>query len=254
MAEQNNVTMTPENQYLEQKKISKKKIIKRIVAIVFIEILILGVFSCVTFKFGIQNRLIREASKDISGKIRTEKGTYIGKTDFGNFFGKGTFSFKTGTVYSGDWENNKMNGEGVLKIPSEGTYKGTFKNSEKSGNGIYEWKDGTKYEGEWKNDKMWGTGTYTSSSGITYKGTFRENEFEDGECTFNNETGEYVIKYSEGNIVDSLIKFSDGTVYAGQCSGTEIVGTGTMKYSNGDQYNGAFESGKKNGKGIYRWK
>ena len=27
-----------------------------------------------------------------------------------------------------------------------------------------------------------------------------------------------------------------------------------MKYSNGDQYNGAFESGKKNGKGIYRWK
>lgn len=80
---------------------------------------------------------------------------------------------------------------------------------------------------------------------ITYKGTFRENKFEDGECTFNNETGEYVIKYSEGNIVDSLIKFSDGTVYTGQCSGTEIVGTGIMKYSNGDQYNGAFESGKR---------
>lgn len=73
MAERNNVTMTPEKQYLEQNKISKNKIIKRIVAIVFIEILILGVFSCVTFKFGIQNRLIREVSKDISEKLKQKR-------------------------------------------------------------------------------------------------------------------------------------------------------------------------------------
>ena len=73
MAEQNNVTMTPENQYLEQKKISKKKIIKRIVAIVFIEILILGVFSCVTFKFGIQNRLIRELQRIFQEKLEQKR-------------------------------------------------------------------------------------------------------------------------------------------------------------------------------------
>ena len=73
MAEQNNVTMTPENQYLEQKKISKKKIIKRIVAIVFIEILILGVFSCVTFKFVIQNRLIRELQRIFQEKLEQKR-------------------------------------------------------------------------------------------------------------------------------------------------------------------------------------
>ena len=38
--------------------------------------------------------------------------------------GKGTYSWNNGSVYSGDWENNKITGQGVYKWHNGKEYTG----------------------------------------------------------------------------------------------------------------------------------
>lgn len=54
-----------------------------------------------------------------------------GETDFGYFSGEGKFSFKTGTEYTGEWNQNQLKGKGIWHTPNEGTYHGEFSESKK---------------------------------------------------------------------------------------------------------------------------
>ena len=99
-------------------------------------------------------RVTMQIENNLNGENKFATGTYLGETDFGYFFGEGTFNFTSGSVYTGQWSNNKMNGLGVLNIPSEGMYEGEFVESEKSGRGTFTWDDGAVYDGEWKNDQL----------------------------------------------------------------------------------------------------
>ena len=83
MEEQEKDIMSPENQYIEQMKLSKSKTLKEIISIVLVETIIIGIFVYGTIANNVQNRLLREVENDFSGKINIAKGEYIGKTDFG---------------------------------------------------------------------------------------------------------------------------------------------------------------------------
>jgi len=61
---------------------------------------------------------------------------------------------KKGSFYEGIWDKQLLLGIETWKDGS--LYMGEFKNNKKDGLGLYRWQDGTIYYGEWKNDTMEG--------------------------------------------------------------------------------------------------
>ncbi len=242
-------------QELYQNSVRKRKRLRIFVLIVVLgaEILLGNYYVHIVHAHNFMERIAREYQIRTKGMILLETGTYTGETNFGYFFGNGVFLFKTGTEYSGEWEDNQLSGLGTLNVPSEGVYEGNFINSQKSGQGVFSWEDGSVYEGEWKNDKMHGQGVYTSSDDVVYNGTFEENLFWTGECTFTNNTGSYSVVYKDGEIDSAIVFFEDGSVYEGFLTLGGISGTGTFLYSNGDSYTGYFSGDLRSGKGEYIW-
>ena len=100
---------------------------------------------------------------------------------------------------------------------------------------------------------MCGQGTYTTPDGVVYTGTFKDNTFQDGSCTFENNTGKYSLTYKSGAIDKASIEYVDGSTYTGACDVHGLTGLGTMTFVSGDKYEGAFSNGCRNGKGVYRW-
>ena len=211
-----------------------------------------GMFNVVR-KYDLKTRVLQEFEIRHSGKIRLKTGTYEGNTDFGYFTGNGSFNFDSGTLYTGQWNENLFEGIGELKIPSEGTYEGGFSGSKKSGEGIFTWEDGTIYNGKWKEDHMNGQGEYSEPDGTVYKGKFKKDALYSGTCSFKNDTGSYVLTYKKGEIVEADIEFTDGTHYVGAADEKTINGSGTMSFSADETYSGSFENGKRSGTGTYTW-
>ena len=76
--------------------------------------------------------------------------------------------------YEGEWFEDKMHGEGVLRFASGAMYKGTFAENKYAGEGTYSFPDGTsKYVGLWENSRMHGMdGVYTDKESHEWKGQF----------------------------------------------------------------------------------
>ncbi|KAF5904199.1 MORN repeat-containing protein 2 isoform X1, partial [Clarias magur] len=66
--------------------------------------------------------------------------------------GFGTQTSSSGTMYTGEWDNDKMNGRGTLSHPSGAVYKGQFRDNMYHGDGTYHFPDGTKYTGMFCNN------------------------------------------------------------------------------------------------------
>ena len=247
-------TTTPFELYNQHRKTSKGKFIRSFLCLLLVEGLILCGFGYGIYQNGIHKRLSRELEMQLGGEISLATGTYSGDTDFGYFDGLGDYSFRSGSTYSGEWDENEFYGAGILKSPTEGTYDGEFKDSKKDGQGTFLWLDGTTYEGSWKNDMMAGEGVYKGPNSLVYSGVFKDNQFESGTCTFENQTGDYQLTYDNGSIIEAVIMFHDNTKYTGQCGITALEGEGTLSFSDGDSFTGGFDDGKRNGSGKYSWK
>ena len=245
--------ITTEEAYNRSVSFRKKLYALGLATLLIFELGVAGGFSYEIYKDNLYGRVLREYEIRHTGGIRLTTGTYTGETDFGYFFGTGTFEFDAGGAYKGSWNNNLLSGHGELRVPSEGSYDGEFIASQKSGNGIFTWDDGSVYDGGWKNDMMSGQGMYTGSDGVIYSGTFYENAFYEGKCTFTNETGSYVLSYKGGAVDNAVIEFSDGTRYIGGADENSLNGSGKMTFANDDVYNGSFVNGIRNGTGIYTW-
>ena len=57
------------------------------------------------------------------------------------------FKHFQGYVYEGNWENDRMEGQGRLSMPDGSVFEGKFQNGKFHGHGVYCWSDGSKYEG-----------------------------------------------------------------------------------------------------------
>ncbi|XP_026116941.1 MORN repeat-containing protein 2 isoform X2 [Carassius auratus] len=87
--------------------------------------------------------------------------------------GSGTQTSASGVTYTGEWDNDKMNGRGTLTHPSGAIYSGLFRDNMYHGKGTYRFPDGTEYTGTFNNNRFEGEGEFTDSQGLVWTGMFR---------------------------------------------------------------------------------
>lgn len=243
--------MEEENQISVDVAPPKKKIIQYSVLVIVAIVFTVGI--CIGIGTNFFERAYYEVQNQLTQEVKIHTGTYVGETDFGIFTGSGTFTFQSGEFYEGAWQNYQMEGIGELSYPDGGHYSGGFSKSMKCGQGTFTWDNGDIYNGQWENDAMNGTGTYIFSDGSRMDGEFLNNVFYSGEYVLSNNTGDYTIQYSNGEMISATVKFTDGSVYIGEFSDCQINGNGQIIYPNGDTYTGEYKNGKRNGSGTYEW-
>lgn len=101
------------------------------------------------------------------------EGEYI-QTDGGIVrYGKGKQTTTDGTVYDGEWCDDKMTGKGTLSHPSGSVYEGEFVRNQFHGTGKYMWPNGSFYDGDFVENKLEGKGYFTDTEGQVWTGQFR---------------------------------------------------------------------------------
>ena len=104
--------------------------------------------------------------------------------------GDGEMKWSNGDVYTGSFQQDKMNGEGTMvthvmqfnpflsvlmcmqnsQITKAGKYKGKYKDGHKDGLGTFIYNTGHRYEGQWKRNRFHGRGMYQWKDGKKYDG------------------------------------------------------------------------------------
>ncbi|OAF64859.1 MORN repeat-containing protein 3, partial [Intoshia linei] len=96
--------------------------------------------------------------------------------------GKGTYIWKNGFIYEGDWKKDKKCGFGILLRQTNDAdvyhkiYSGAWKNDKKHGYGTQFSRNGEYYEGEWYANKQsgWGRNYYNDQS--AYEGEWYDGK------------------------------------------------------------------------------
>lgn len=142
----------------------------------------------------------------------------------------------TGTVYKGEWQNNKKDGYGIQVWSNGNKYEGDWAKGFREGHGVF-WikKDGKlrkQYAGNWKKGAKSGLGVYFYTDGSRYEGNWAEG-----------------MRQSRGTLF-----FANGDVYVGDWNQDKQSGFGTLTRANQDVYEGEWLGGKREGAGIYYYK
>jgi hypothetical protein len=75
-------------------------------------------------------------------------------------------------IYIGEWNRDKMHGNGRLIYGNGETYDGEFQSNYFQGLGTYTWPDGAQYTGLWQGSKAMGKAEYTGPNlGVPFVGT-----------------------------------------------------------------------------------
>jgi hypothetical protein len=88
--------------------------------------------------------------------------------------GHGTMKYSNGNIYTGDWIDDRFDGNGEYIWADGRRFIGSFKEDKIDGKGTGIWPDGRKYEGEYKRDLAHGRGLVILPSGRAFEGTFVE--------------------------------------------------------------------------------
>jgi hypothetical protein len=181
--------------------------------------------------------------------------------------GNGTFIWKTGKKYVGNFLNDLYHGHGVLTYPEDdkferASYDGEWKEDKKSGNGTMIWKSGQKYVGAWSNDLYHGHGilTYPKDDKFeraSFDGEWKENKKSGngtiiwksgqkyvGEWLDNLRNGHGVNKYPENDVYKRVS-------YDGEWKEDKRSGNGTIIWKTGEKYVGEWLNDMKHGHGVY---
>lgn len=188
---------------------------------------------------------------DLTGDDASLVGEYKGEMLNGKRNGFGVCKYENGSVYMGEWKDNKYHGKGKL-IYSEGDdreyLEGVYSEHKANGHCIFKFKNGDCYEGNMTDGKITGHFKYTQSDGYVYEGDMVASEkhgkgkltypisspidYYDGEWLNNNPCGHGIRMYK------------DGTSWEGEWKlGNMIDGFGTIKYTNDRVYHGEFKNG-----------
>ncbi|MBP7473676.1 MAG: hypothetical protein KBF83_07720 [Pyrinomonadaceae bacterium] len=93
--------------------------------------------------------------------------------------GKGKMVYRTGDTYEGDFVNGKHVGHGTYTFKNGQVYVGQFSDNLRNGKGRFTFSDGSVYEGSFVNDNFIGHGTYISKSGSNQTGKFTVGQIVD---------------------------------------------------------------------------
>ena len=124
------------------------------------------------------------------GKAYYDNGYYEGSFKDGTQIrhGFGTYYWKNGDKYVGDYKNDERTGYGTYTWANGDKYVGDFKCDKRTGYGTYYWKEGDKYVGDFKCDERTGNGTYYYPNGDKYVGEFLNGK-KHGKGTFYRLSG-----------------------------------------------------------------
>lgn len=185
----------------------------------------------------------------------------------GHRHGFGIRVFTSGTRYEGQWENDRMNGQGSLRTVEGATFEGNFFNGTKHGKGREEfgnelgikfccplgyWHAGNNYcvyTGDYAMGLFHGEGEFKCQAGPYYKGQWcRGKKHGQGEVSYfkDGEQGDQNNLYIGG--VGSLYRLKG---YEGAWENNVREGKGRQTFSNGDYIDGEFRNGHPHGEVKY---
>lgn len=175
-----------------------------------------------------------------------------------------------GSLYSGEFKNNKPHGTGTLTLKDGTKYQGRFQNGIPFGKGKL-FNKNLFFEGNFEGVTTL-EGTLTLSDGMKYKGKFKDGVLNEGTLEYTdgskyegqfiklipNGIGRYISKnnnlyegtFKDGVIVEGTLSLSDGTKYKGKFTENEL-NEGTIEYTDGSKYEGQVKNLIPNGKGKY---
>lgn len=88
--------------------------------------------------------------------------------------GKGTYKWKNGSIYVGDFVKGLKHGFGKWKKEADAiitnTYEGEYRYDQKAGKGTYVWSSGNTYTGDFENDERHGKGEMKWTDHSSYDG------------------------------------------------------------------------------------
>lgn len=195
--------------------------------------------------------------------LYTDKSTYQGQYLNGQRCGLGQLIQEDGSMYTGNWEYDKMQGQGIYIFSNGSILMGYFLNNKLTGKGkIIDTKTSTYYEGEILQNRRQGQGKMEYKDGSVYFGEFKDNlKNGHGKFQFKDKSiyrGSFIKDKIEGygkldhNILGELV-YEDGRYYKGQYKDSIKHGKGSQLLKEGVYYEGDFNYGKKEGKGVLIW-
>ncbi|KAF7243685.1 Alsin [Varanus komodoensis] len=175
--------------------------------------------GCVLFIIG------RYGEYKVPNKLLNKSDRYIGYWKEGKMCGQGIYSYATGEVYEGSFQDNMRHGHGLLRSgkltsSSPSMFIGQWVMDKKTGYGVFDdITRGEKYMGMWQDDLCQGNGVVVTQFGLYYEGAFNSNKM----------------------MGTGVLLSEDDTVYEGEFSDNwTLNGKGTLTFPNGDTIEGTF--------------
>uniref|UniRef100_A0A9L0T6G6 Alsin n=1 Tax=Equus caballus TaxID=9796 RepID=A0A9L0T6G6_HORSE len=161
----------------------------------------------------------------IPNKALNKEDHYVGHWKEGKMCGQGVFSYASGEVFEGCFQDNMRHGHGLLRSgkltsSSPSMFIGQWVMDKKAGYGVFDdITRGEKYMGMWQDDVCQGNGVVVTQFGLYYEGNFHLNKM-------------------MGN---GVLLSEDDTIYEGEFSDDwTLNGKGTLTMPNGDYIEGYF--------------
>ncbi|XP_035878955.1 alsin isoform X3 [Phyllostomus discolor] len=161
----------------------------------------------------------------IPNKALNKEDHYVGYWKEGKMCGQGVYSYASGEVFEGCFQDNMRHGHGLLRSgkltsSSPSMFIGQWVMDKKAGYGVFDdITRGEKYMGMWQDDVCQGNGVVVTQFGLYYEGNFHLNKM-------------------MGN---GVLLSEDDTIYEGEFSDDwTLSGKGTLTMPNGDYIEGCF--------------
>ena len=145
----------------------------------------------------------------------------------------------------------------LIKFNNGDTFLGYFnENNKKEGYGEYIKNNGFIYKGLWKDDKIGDYGLFIDPDGNYYKGNLINGEANgEGEMLINSKI-KFIGNFNDNlpNKKGKLINFLDNSIYEGDLVNGKKEGKGILKFKDGTIYEGNFINDKYEGFGKLTFK
>jgi hypothetical protein len=189
----------------------------------------------------------------IKGNCNNGQGTYVFKSGSkysGNFkngriYKFGTLYFSDGKIYKGQWLNQRRHGSGVMKYLDGSVYSGAFVENERDGKGRMTMPSGDIHQGKWVEDKIHGQGFITYASGQKRMVTWNFGQLI-GET--NSQSSNAVLASSPSSKPTKKPQKAEKLLNCNKvnCGNND----GRYTYKDGSYYEGEFKNGLPLGDGI----
>jgi hypothetical protein len=180
----------------------------------------------------------------------SEEQQYTGEMKFARMHGKGVLK-SYGTLYDGEFLENKFHGEGKYMDDQGNTYTGEFEGNKFHGKGVYVSAGGGRYEGEFVLGNFSGRGAYSNEEGVKYEGYFKDWLYHGKGKLVDEKGDQYFGGFQNGTLKGRGEHIAaDGAHYQGEFDYDMYHGRGELTTAKGDVYKGEFYYGEYSGKGT----